>query len=53
MVMKVRREWHKFWFLTYNTFLAKAAEADQFEKYIKKSKYHGDKLIQLLRITSR
>lgn len=48
MVAKLKREWHKFWFISYNTLLAKSIELDKVEKYLQKSKNHGDKLIQLL-----
>lgn len=48
MVAKMKREWHKFWFISYNTLLAKSIELNKNEKYLQKSKHHGDKLIQLL-----
>lgn len=48
MVVNVKREWHKFWFIAYNSILENTVEVKSFEKYIKKSKYHGDKLLQLL-----
>ncbi|MBM6619080.1 hypothetical protein [Bacillus suaedaesalsae] len=45
MLLTVRREWHKFWYLTYNFLLVSRLDG---EKYLYKSNYHGKKLVQLL-----
>ena len=42
-----------FWFINYNTFLDKGKlTLDQHEKYLNKSKYHGNKLLMILQTTN-
>jgi hypothetical protein len=48
MLRNFKREWHKFWFFSFNYVLEMAQDSSQVSKYREKSKYHGEKLMQLL-----
>ena len=48
MLRNFKREWHKFWFFSFNYKLEETSDMSQFNKIREKSKYHGDKLMQLL-----
>lgn len=48
MVNRIIIEWHKFWFITFNSLLS-STSSYYFLSYLhKKSKYHHIKLVQLL-----
>ncbi|MEW4328408.1 hypothetical protein Q0N12_17310 [Rossellomorea marisflavi] len=48
MLRTFLREWHKFWFFTFNYRLDTTRDRSLLNKYQEKSRYHGDKLVQLL-----
>lgn len=48
MFKQLKIEWHKLWFITYNTLLGSTSSSILLVTFYKKSKYHSSKLLQLL-----
>ncbi|QFT90881.1 hypothetical protein FIU87_19730 [Bacillus sp. THAF10] len=48
MISYLKKEWHKFWYINYNHLLASEENTHQQSRYLSKSKYHSEKLMQLL-----